>query len=238
MTRPARRDQEQMGVCGPGPVEVYGRWDPGALVPAGYDSWTHDACYLIVGDGETLATIPVDQTQQCGGVGDPWQPLGTYDTVGGLTVYLQNYNPNTPGDNGDGRPLYLDAVMFQTAVPPTLSITAPGQTPQPAVAPRDPAQYDAWQDPWQTVQIPVEDGVDRTELHLHAAYDQVLTAMTNWQASLLNTPNARAGVLDDRHLAPRHLVDDLGPDRRPDSLRRLRLRLLGVRRERFDPQFD
>jgi hypothetical protein len=114
-------------------------------------------------------------------------PTGVYDALGAMTVYLSNFNPNDPTDSGDGKPLFLDAVMFRPVFP-TVSIQAVGQGTQPAVAPADPNQYAAWQDSWQSVQIPVEGEGDRTELHLHAAIDQLFSTTSDWQASLADAP--------------------------------------------------
>ena len=48
---------------------------------------------------------------------------------------------------------------------PKVCIQALGQGSQPAVTPANKYGYAAWQDTWQQVQIPVEDGSNRVQLH-------------------------------------------------------------------------
>jgi hypothetical protein len=111
--------------------------------------------------------------------------LGTFDSPGGATVSLRNYDPSNPGDYGDGLPLYVDALKFES-LNPTASVEAPDQWPQPSVSPADAWQYAAWEDTWRTVAVPAADSGDRVKVHLHAAIDAALAGESQWQAELPN----------------------------------------------------
>jgi hypothetical protein len=67
---------------------------------------------------------------------------------------------------------------------PVVSITPVNQTPAPDATPANADAYANWQDSQQPIEIPVEGQGDRTELHLHAALDQVFADTSSWQASL------------------------------------------------------
>jgi hypothetical protein len=110
---------------------------------------------------------------------------GSYNLTGTLWITLSNFNPNDPTDNGDGGALFVNATMVRPLWP-SVSIQPVGQWGQPKVTPVDQYAYAAWEDTWEQIQIPVEDGSNRVQLHLHAAIDQSYYSVENWHAVLPN----------------------------------------------------
>ena len=179
-------------------------------------------------------------------------PTGTYNLSGIVSIVLSNYDPTEPytTDTSDVKyysdrlPLYADATLVQPMWP-SVSITAVDQMPKPKNAAgheivlADKYAYANWWDSWNQIQIPVEDGSDRTKLDLHAAINQLYYNVTDWHAVLPNIPIP--GVPQQfraRFLAERDGRDatDAGRERephRPALLRRRHVRRqqhLGLRR--------
>jgi hypothetical protein len=167
---------------GPRPLglqEIYARWDNTATPPQGFGGWTGDTWYEIAYGVGQVATVQVHEDQTC--PGDPWYSLGVFPAD--ATVKLLNYDPSDSGDNGDGLPIYLDAVMFRQ-LNPVASISVPDEWPQPAETPADTGQYAAWQDTWRTIAAPSDASGQREEIDLHAAVDAALVGQSQWQAEL------------------------------------------------------